>query len=319
MTKPLALALFSLMAMLQPAAAEYPEQPITLVVGYAAGGAVDTAARVIAEHLQARFKQTVLVENRPGSGSLIASNFVAKAQPDGYTLLFLDCGTVSGKWVNKSTPFDVLKDFSPVALIAITPLVLFAHPSVPFQNFAQLIAFAKANPGKLSVGSAGIGTAHHFAAIALNIAAQIDITHVPYRGVAPALQDLLGGQIPLMWGGPTAVMPFVAEGKAKALAVSTRERNPLLPDVPAVAEAIGYEFDIANWVGVIAPAGTPPSVVERVAGMLGIISKLPKVQQRMQTLGFHPDFRAGSEFREMIIAEYWKYGAIARAAHVQPE
>ncbi len=188
----------------------YPTRPITLVVPIAAGGAVDTAARIIAEKLQEKLQQSVVVENRPGAGSIIGTNFVVKAIPDGHTLLLMEPGAVLAKWFNKTVPFDVTSDFSPIAMVATSPLVLFAHPSVTFHDVTELVAYSKANPRKLSVGTPGVGTPHHLAAAWLNTAAKIDITHVPYRGAAPALNDLLGGQIPLIWASPVAVMPFVA-------------------------------------------------------------------------------------------------------------
>jgi tripartite-type tricarboxylate transporter receptor subunit TctC len=302
----------------RPARAEYPSRPVTLVVGYAAGGAVDAAARVIAEHLQKELKQTVLIENRPGSGSMIASNYVAKAQPDGYTLLCLDAGTILARWLNKRALFDALRDFEPISLVAKSPLVLFAHPSVPFSNLSELIHYARANPGKLGVGTAGVGTPHHLAAAWLNVAAQITIEHIPYRGAAPALQDLLGGQIPLMWAGPASAMPFLAERKVKALAVSTQQRDPLLQDVPAVSE-LGYGFDITTWVGIAAPANTSPEVIARMGEAIRTVAALPAVQQRMRTYGFHIDARNSSEFRAMMTAEYWKYGDIVKAADIAPE
>ena len=176
----------------------YPTRPITLVVPIAAGGAVDTAARIIADRVQEQLHQSIVVENRPGAGSVIGNNFVAKASPDGYTLLLMEPGAILAKWMNKTVPFDVTRDFSPIAMVANSPLVLFAHPSVPFRDIEGLIAYSSANPRKLSVGTPGVGTPHHLAAAWLNTAAKIEITHVPYRGAAPALNDLLGGQVPLM-------------------------------------------------------------------------------------------------------------------------
>lgn len=232
----------------------YPIRSITLVVPIAAGGAVDTAARIIAEKLQEKLRQSVVVENRPGAGSLIGTNFVAKATPDGYTLLLMEPGAVLAKWLNKTVPFDVTSDFSPIAMVATSPLVLFAHPSVPFHDVSELIAYSKANPRKLSVGTPGVGTPHHLAAAWLNTAAKIDITHVPYRGAAPALNDLLGGQIPLIWASPVAVLPYAEQGKARMLGVSAPQRDRLLPQVPTIAESGVPGFDTVNWFGIAAPA-----------------------------------------------------------------
>jgi tripartite-type tricarboxylate transporter receptor subunit TctC len=297
----------------------YPTRPITLVVPIAAGGAVDTAARIIAEKLQQKVKQSVVVENRPGAGSLIGTNFVAKAAPDGYTLLLMEPGAVIAKWLNKTVPFDVTTDFAPIAMVATSPLVLFAHPSVPVHDVRELIAYSKANPGKLSVGTAGVGTPHHLAAVWLNTAAKIAIAHVPYRGAAPALNDLLGGQIPLIWASPVAVMPYVEQGKVRMLGVSTQQRDPMLRQVPSVSESGVPGFDTANWFGIVAPAKVPPEVVASVGQAIHEAIALPDMQGRMSTLGFNLDFRDKDQFRELIIRDHQKYGAVIREAGIHAE
>jgi tripartite-type tricarboxylate transporter receptor subunit TctC len=296
----------------------FPTRPITLVVPLAAGGAVDTAARIIAERLQEKLQQPVVVENRPGAGSMIGTAFVAKAPRDGYTLLLMEPGAVLAKWLNKSVPFDVARDFSPIAMVATSPLVLFAHPSVAFNDVREMIAYSKANPGKLSVGTPGIGTPHHLAAAWLNAAAKVQITHVPYRGAGPALNDLLGGQIPLIWASPIAVLPFLEQGKVKALAVSTSQRDRKLPNTPAVAESGLPAFDTANWFGIAAPALVRPEIVARVGEAAREVIALDDVKTRMSTLGFNIDFRNGDRFRELIVDDHQKYGAIIREAGIHP-
>jgi len=297
----------------------HPMRPITLVVPVAAGGGVDTAARILSEKLQEKLKQPVVVENRPGAGSVIGANFVAKANPDGHTLLLMEPAAVLAKWMNKTVLYDVTNDFAPIALVATQPLVLFAHPSLPVNDVKELIAYSKANPGKLSVGTAGVGSPHHLAAVWLNTAAKIEIAHVPYRGAAPALNDLLGGQIPLIWALPVAVMPFVEQGKVKALAVSTRHRYPLLPQVPTVDEITVPGFDVDFFYGIAAPAKVQPDVVAHVRDAIREITELPDVRTRMSTLGMSVDFRDSEQFRELIAREYQKYGAVIRKAGIQPE
>jgi tripartite-type tricarboxylate transporter receptor subunit TctC len=196
--------------------------------------------------------------------------------------------------------------------------VLFAHPSVPFKNVEELIAYAKSNPGKLSVGTPGLGTPHHLAATWLNTGAKIDITHVSYRGVAPALNDLLGGQIPLIWASPVAVMPFVDQGKVKALAISTQQRDPMWPDVLTVAESGVPGFDTANWFGIVAPAGVRPEIVARVCQAVRDATDNPDVQKRMAAVGLHLDFRNSDQFRELIIKSHQEYGTIIREAGIRP-
>jgi tripartite-type tricarboxylate transporter receptor subunit TctC len=300
-------------------AQSHPMRPITLVVPVAAGGGVDTAARILSEKLQEKLKQPVMVENRPGAGSVIGANFVAKANPDGRTLLLMEPAAVLAKWMNKTVLYDVTNDFAPIALVATQPLVLFAHPSLPVNDVKELITYSKANPGKLSVGTAGVGSPHHLAAVWLNTAAKIEIAHVPYRGAAPALNDLLGGQIPLIWALPVAVMPFVEQGKVKALAVSTRQRYPLLPQVPTVDESTVPGFDVDFFYGIAAPAKVQPDVVAHVRDAIREITELPDVRTRMSTLGMSVDFRDSEQFRELIAREYQKYGAVVRKAGIQPE
>jgi tripartite-type tricarboxylate transporter receptor subunit TctC len=297
----------------------YSTRPITLVVPVAAGGGVDTAARILSEKLQEKLKQPVVVENRPGAGSMIGANFVARATPDGHTLLLMEPAAVLAKWMNRTVPYDVTTDFTPIALVATQPLVLFAQPSLPVNDVTELIAYSKANPGKLSVGTAGVGSPHHLAAVWLNTAAKIEITHVPYRGAAPALNDLLGGQIPLIWALSVAVMPFVEQGKVKALGVSTQQRFPMLPQVPTLAESAVPGFDVGFFYGIAAPAGMQPGVVARVREAIREITELPDVRARMSTLGMSVDFRNSEQFRDLIAKEYQKYGVVVREAGIQPE
>jgi tripartite-type tricarboxylate transporter receptor subunit TctC len=297
----------------------YPTRPITLVVPVAAGGGVDTAARILSERLQEKLKQPVMVENRPGAGSMVGAGFVAKSPPDGQTLLLMEPAAVLAKWMNKTVPYNVTNDFMPIALFATQPLVLFAHPSLPANDVKELIAYARAHPGALSVGTAGVGSPHHLAAAWLNAAAQIEITHVPYRGAAPALNDLLGGQIPLIWALSVAVMPFVEQGKVKALAVSTQQRVVQLPQVPSIAESAVPGFDINFFYGVAAPAKVKPDVVARVQEAIREITEVPDVRARMSQLGMSVDFRASAQFRELIAGEYRKYGMVAHQAGIEPE
>lgn len=299
-------------------AQSYPSRPITLVSPVAAGGAVDTAARVFAEKMQTFLQQPVTVENRTGAGSVIGTAYVAKAAPDGYTLLLIESSAVFSSWFHKNVPYDVNKDFTPIAMVAKTALVLFAQPSLPVNDVKELIAYAKSYPNKLSIGTAGVGTPHHLAAIMLGAAAQFEFTHVPYRGATPALNDLLGGQIPLMWATPVAVLPFVEQGKVKALGVSAPQRLAVLPQVPTVAENAIPGFQIETWVGIAAPAKLAPAMVARLDQAIRQTSEHPDVQKRMAALGYRLDVRGGEEFGRLIAAEHENYGRIIRDAGIQP-
>jgi tripartite-type tricarboxylate transporter receptor subunit TctC len=296
----------------------YPARPVTLVVPIAAGGAVDTAARIFAEKLQEKLQQTFVVENRTGAGAMIGTGYVAKAAPDGYTLLLMESSVVLSKWLHKSVPFDITSDFTPIARVATNPLVLFAHPSLPANDVKELIAYSKANPGKLSVATSGAGTPHHLAVLMLNAAAGIDITHVPYRGTTPALNDLLSGQVPLMWSTPVGVMQFVEQGKVKTLGVTTPQRVAILPHVATLAENAVPGFDLQAWLGIAAPAGAPPEVVARLSHAIREITEMPEVQRRMAAMGQNLDFRNSDEYRERLASDHQKFGAIIRAAGIEP-
>ena len=295
-----------------PACAQAPAgdsasgRPITLVVPIAAGGGMDTIGRAVAERLQERLKQPVGVD------------YVAKAAPDGRTLLLMDISAVLHKWLHKSVPFDVIADFTPVAQVATTPLLLFANPSLPAADVRELIAYAKANPGKLSVGTPGVGSPHHLAAAMLNSAAKIDITHVPYRGTAPALNDLVGGQIPLIWATPNVVVQFVEAGKVKPLAVASTQRIALLPQVPTVSENALAGFDVGVWFGIAAPAKTPRDAVERLGREIGEITRLPDLHKRLSPLGYELNYAGSERFRDLIAADHKRYGTVIREAGIAP-
>ena len=294
-------------------------RPATLVVPIAPGGGVDTIARVFAAALPERLNQPWVVENRPGAGGLVGLDSVAKAAPDGHTYAMFETSAVLQKWLHKNVPFDVVADFTPVAQVATTPLFLFAGPSSPVSSLKELIAYAKANPGKLTVGTPGIGTPHHLAAAMLNAMAGIDITHVPYKGTAPALNDLLAGQIPLMWATPNVVIQYVETGKVKALAVGSLERIALLPDVPTVNESAIPGFDVSVWFGLAAPAKTPPDIIARVSRELAAIDQRPDMKQKMAPLGYDIAYLDSRQFAEKVAKDHARYGKVIQDAGITPD
>jgi tripartite-type tricarboxylate transporter receptor subunit TctC len=295
-----------------------PSRTITLVVPIAAGGGMDTIGRAVAEKLSERLKQPVVVENRTGAGGAVGVDYVAKAAPDGRTLLLMDISAVLHKWLHGSVPFDVVEDFAPIAQVATTPLLLFANPALPIADVKALIAHAKANPGKLSVGTPGIGSPHHLALAMLNVSAKIDLTHVPYRGTAPALNDLLGGQIPLIWATPNALVQFVEAGKVKPLAAASLERIAILPQVPTINESALPGFNVGVWFGIAAPAKTPREVTDRLAKEIGEITKLADVQKRLSALGYDLNFGDSERFRNLIATDHKRYGTVIREAGIAP-
>jgi tripartite-type tricarboxylate transporter receptor subunit TctC len=294
-------------------------RPVTLVVAIAAGGGVDTIGRIFAAKLAERLNQTWLVENRPGAGGLVGLDSVAKAVPDGHTMAVMETSSVLQKWLHKTVPFDVVADFAPVAQMATTPLFLFASPSLPVANLKDLIAYAKANPGKLTVGTPGIGTPHHLAVAMLNAAAGIDITHVPYKGTAPALNDLLGGQIPLMWSTPNVVMQYVETGKLKPLAVGSLEREAILPNVPTVNESGFPGFDVSVWFGIAAPAKTPSDIIARDSRAIAEIDAMPEVREKTAPLGYALKYLDSAQFAEKVAHDHARFGKVIGDAGITPD
>jgi tripartite-type tricarboxylate transporter receptor subunit TctC len=294
-------------------------RPVTLVVPIAAGGGVDTIGRIFAAQLAERLKQPWVVENRPGAGGVVGLDSVAKAVPDGHTMVVIETSAVLQKWLHKNVPFDVVADFAPVAQMATTPLLLFANAALPVSNVTELIAYAKANPGKLSVGTPGIGSPHHLAVATLNAVAGIDITHVPYKGTAPALNDLLGGQIPLIWATPNVVMQYVEAGKIKPLAVGSLQRIALLPNVPTLNESGVAGFDVSVWFGIAGPAKLPRDIIERVSREIAAIDKLPEVKAKSAPLGYDLSYLDSQQLTTKIAADHARYGKVIRDAGITPD
>ena len=321
-TRPLATAVLAAAAFAAPLAtpawAQIQPRPITLVVPIAAGGGVDAIGRLMAEKLAERLRQPVVVENRTGAGGMVGAESVAKAAPDGQTLLLIETSSTLHQWLHKSVPFDVIADFAPVARVAVSSLLLFGHPSFSADSPRDVIALAKAGPGKLSVGTPGVGTPHHLAMLMMNAFAKVDITHVPYRGTGPALNDILGGQLPMIWAAPIAVMPHVASGKVKVLGTASAEREAALPQVPTMEESGMAGFRLQIFYGVAAPARTPPEITARLDREIGAITALPEVRERMTKLGFGFGYADGKTFRELMRADHVRYGEVIRAAGIQP-
>jgi len=311
-----AAAMVAVAAFAQPAS---DTRPVTLVVPIAPGGGVDTIGRVFAAILGDRLKQPWVVENRPGAGGAIGTDSVAKAAPDGHTMLVMETSAVLQKWLHRNVPFDVVADFAPVAQIATTPILLFASPSLPVSNLKELIAYAKANPGKLSVGTPGVGSPHHLAAAMLNAATGIEITHVPYKGTAPALNDILGGQIPLIWSTPAVLMQYIESGKLKPLAVASLQRVALFPNVPTVSESGVPGFDVSVWFGIAAPAKTPRDVIERVSREIGEIDRMADVRAKLAPLAYELTYADSADFAERITADHARYGKVIREAGITPD
>jgi tripartite-type tricarboxylate transporter receptor subunit TctC len=296
-------------------AQNYPAKPIRFVVPYPAGGPLDTVARLLGQKVSESVKQPVIVDNKPGAGGNIGADAVAKSPPDGYTILM---GAVATHAINPTLyaaiPYDAVKDFIPVTQVASTPNVLVVNPSIPANNVREFIAYAKANPGKLNFGSGSTGSAGHLAGELFKTMAGVDMTHVPYKGAAPAMNDLIGGQIQLMFDNLASSLGQVRAGRVKALAVTTAKRTPLAPELPTIAESGLPGFDINTWFGIFVPAGTPREIVDRLHDQFAHALASPDVREKMLSLGAEPVGNRPEEFAAYIRAEADKYARVIRAS-----
>jgi tripartite-type tricarboxylate transporter receptor subunit TctC len=302
-------------AMAQSTTAAYPRRPVTMVVPFPAGGPTDTMARTLAQKLGERLGQTVIIDNRGGAGGMIAAELVARAPADGYTLFFGTTGTMAiNPSLYKKIRYDPVKDFAPISLMATTPNVLVVAPDVPARTLGDLIKLAKARPGELTFGSAGNGSSTHLSGELLRSTADIEIKHVPYKGSAPAIIDLLGGRLTMMFDTIAQQLPNIATGKVRALAVTGEQRSPLLPDVPTAREAGLKGYDVTIWFGVLAPSGTPAAVVVRLSGDIAAIMKTDEMKKRMQADGATARTSTPAEFAALIDSDLAKWAPVVKAS-----
>jgi len=301
-------------------AQSWPTKPIRMIAPFPAGGLVDVLARAVGEDLAKTLGQPVIIENRPGAGGNIGADVVAKAEPDGHTLLMTSPGIQSiNQFLYRSMPFDPEQAFAPVSLVADMPMLVVIHPKVGAKTLAELIETARAKPGKLTFGSAGVGTTGHLGLALLMHAAQIDVTHVPYRGAAPSVTDLIAGQIDGVVDNPPTVMPHIRAGTIMPLAVAARERMSVLPDVPTSTEAGQPGWEASSWFGVVAPAGTPPEIIRRLHQELAKAVRQPGMQRFTTQSGARMVATTPEEFARLIGEERTKWGAIIKAAKISAE
>jgi tripartite-type tricarboxylate transporter receptor subunit TctC len=313
------LAAAALAACALPAFAQtYPDHPIRIVVGYPAGQTVDVMARTFAVAMGKELGQSIIVDNKAGANGILGAQDVKGAKPDGYTVLFGTSGQLTiNPSLYKKLPYDTLKDFTAIGIAGKSPLVLVANPAFPARNLADLVAQAKATPGKIDFGSGGSGITAHLAMELMQDAAHIKLNHVPYKGSPAALNDLMGGQIPLMMEPVTSVLPHLKAGKLKALAVTSARRHPLLPDVPTLAEQGLKDFDVSAWSGVVVPAGTPAPVVAALSGAFRKAGQSPAVQQMLAASGLEFPQTTPAEFQSLMESETKKWARAVQQSGAQ--
>ena len=299
----------------QNGANSYPERQVAFIVPFAPAGGTDILTRLLAQKLEQRFDKAFVVENRPGAGTILATNYVAKSPPDGYTIMMTVSSIAADVTLYKSLPYDPAKDFALVALIARVPFVLVVNPSLPVNSVEDLINLAKERT--LSYGSGGVGAFHHLAAALFSSMTGIKMTHVPYRGTAPALNDLMAGYVQVMFTDYGPASPFISAGKLRALAVTTKQPFSALPEVPPLAEAGAPGFDVAAWQGVIAPARTPPAIIAKLNTALNAAVAMNDVRARMHDIGMIP-VGAGSpqELSEFLQSEIARWGKVVEDAGI---
>jgi tripartite-type tricarboxylate transporter receptor subunit TctC len=309
----LVMAVASLFAAGHAAAEEFPNKVVRIVVPYPPGGSAETQARIIGQKLTEAWGQQVIVESKPGAGTTIAATYVAKSLPDGYTLYLAGTSHTISASLYKGLPYDAVKSFAPVSLLAISPFILATGPGKSANSLKELVEQAKAAPGKLSYGSSGSGAGPHLSGELFRMQAGIDVIHVPFKGSAPAMTALMGSHIDYMIADVAAI-PFMQTGKMKALAVTTSKRSALLPDVPTFAEAGMAGYETVNWSAILAPAGTPPDIVKKINASIIAALKTADVRQRLNAQGFEPLGSTPEELRTHMIGEVAKYAKAIKEA-----
>jgi tripartite-type tricarboxylate transporter receptor subunit TctC len=302
-----------------PALAQpYPSKPVRIIVGYTAGGATDVTARIVAQKLSEMWGQQAIVDNRPGASGTIGAELVVKAQPDGYMLLVSpQTSVVTAPLILRKVNFDTLKDLAPLSVIGSTPLLLAVHPSLPPRTFKEFAAFTKTNAGSLAYATGGIGSTPHLASELLNLSLGVKLVHVPYKGEAPGIADLVGGQVPMMFANLPVILPHVKAGKLRALAISSPKRSPLAPEYPTVAESGLPGFDIATWNGLYAPSALPRDLGARISADIAKVVGMGDVRERMVNQGIDPVGSTPDAHLSRVKAEFGRIGRIVKEAGIR--
>jgi tripartite-type tricarboxylate transporter receptor subunit TctC len=301
------------------AADTYPQRPIGLIIAFTAGGSTDLAQRIVAQKLTERLEQQVVADNRPGAGTMLATELASRALPDGYTLLCVTASYTINPSIIRKLPYDSEKSFTPVTMVASGPTVLVVNPGVPGSTVKDLIDYAQSKPGQLSYGSAGVGSSAHLAGEMFKLMAHVDMVHVPYKGDPQAVADLVSGQIQMLFVGAwSSVAQQVNSGKLKALAVASAKPTPLV-DLPTVASAGLPNFEAIVWNGIVVPAGTPTAIVNRLQGEISTSIRQPDVRSKFQSMGVEPGGESSAEFGQFLRAQIGRWSTVVKQAGIQPQ
>jgi tripartite-type tricarboxylate transporter receptor subunit TctC len=316
----LAAAACAVLATGVAAAQEYPTKPIRMIIPFPPGGGSDVTGRVVATALSERLGRQVVVDNRAGAGGIIGSEIAANAPKDGYTLLMVSLAHVVNPWLYDLTGrYHPIRSFAPVAIIAASPVVLVINPKVPVRSVADLVATAKKEPGKLQFASAGVGSVTHLAGELFKYTAKVDLLHVPFKGAGPATLDVVAGHTHLLFGGLLATVPQVRSGRLRALGVGSLTRNPVLPDVPSIAEAGVPGYETVNWFGLVAPAGTPAALVERLHREVAAVQSLPEVRKQFDADGAAVLQMTPAKFGAYMVADMKKWEGVVKGSGIKPQ
>jgi len=316
----LTIAAFFLALTAPLAAQTYPTKPIRMIIPFPPGGGSDVTGRVVATALGERLGHQVIVDNRPGAGGVIGSELAANAPKDGYTLLMVSLAHTVNPWLyDLKGRYDPIKSFAPVAIIAASPVVLVVNPSVPAKSVNELLALAKSQPGKLQYASAGIGSVTHLAGELFKYTAKVDMLHVPFRGAGPATIDVVGGHTSLMFGGLLATVPHIRSGKLRALGVGSLKPNAILADVPSIAEAGVPGYETVNWFGLVAPAGTPPAIIDRLHREITAVQDLPEVRKQFDADGATVVRMSPAAFGDYMVADMNKWERVVKEGGIKAE
>ena len=306
-----------LMSGIAHGAEEFPSRPIRIVVAYAPGGGNDLFARVLGKRLTETLGKTVLVDNRPGANGIIGTKLVAAATPDGYTVILADMAHATNPFVYSSAQYDPIKDFAPITTLGSAPIILIVHPAVPLQTLAEFIAFAKNQPGKLTMGSGGTGSTSHIAGEFFQIRTGTKLNHVPYKGTGPALADLVGGQTQCIFSPVAAAIPLVTAGRVRGLAISSAKRAAIVPDVPTFEESGVADFRVGGWYGILAPAGTPRPVVMKLNKEIAAAVQAPEVRSRFDDALVTPGTGTPEEFTAFLKAEAARWSQLIKTVGIK--